>query len=184
MSLESNLIVNASFVLRYITVSPESSTNKKIKWTSSNEEVAKITSSGILIGVKRGNAKIKAESHNGKSSTINVVVMSDDDLLKNLSGAITRLQDIKNIKINEENITINEGLTKDLVVMSEEEEVSSELFKWTSDNGEIVRVDSKGKIIALKQGNAVITAKTENNKTATANKFKNIRQPLCIQFLR
>ncbi|WP_186320418.1 Ig-like domain-containing protein [Fictibacillus phosphorivorans] len=56
------------------TVSPSNTTNKNIKWKTSNTKVAKVDSKGKVTAVGAGTAKITATTSNGKTSsaTINV----------------------------------------------------------------------------------------------------------------
>ncbi len=41
------------------------------------------------------------------------------------------------------------------------------MFTWTSSNENVITVDEKGNIKALKEGNAVITVRSSNGKIAT-----------------
>ena len=140
-----------------VTISPDTAQNRKVKWTSSDESVAKVSSTGIVIGVKRGTARITAESHNGKKDSINVVVRDEDnDLLKKISGDVSQ---VLNVNVNKGVVNINEGMTRQLGISNNEK------VEWTSDSTDNVKVDSNGKVTAIKEGYANITAKYDNGKT-------------------
>ncbi|MGN1051176.1 MAG: Ig domain-containing protein, partial [Acutalibacteraceae bacterium] len=47
------------------TVIPSNATNKKVKWTSSNSSVARVTSTGKVIAKKKGTAYIKVTATDG-----------------------------------------------------------------------------------------------------------------------
>ncbi|GKU83830.1 Ig-like domain-containing protein [Niallia sp. NCCP-28] len=56
------------------TVSPSNTTNKTIKWKSSNANVAKVDSKGKVTAVGAGTAKITAKTVNGKTSSMAINV--------------------------------------------------------------------------------------------------------------
>ena len=167
---DNNLSVYVNDEIRLsASILPENATNKKIKWTSSDESIARVSSTGIVIGLKRGSVKITAESHNGKKDSVNLVVRSEsNDLLEGLAGAITEVKEIgSSIRMNETNITVNEGMSKQLVVFSGEEDIHPSLLTWSSNNANIVKVDSDGLITAISKGTATISANV-NGKEATS----------------
>ncbi|MDR0519509.1 MAG: Ig-like domain-containing protein, partial [Clostridiales Family XIII bacterium] len=49
------------------TVTPKNATNKKLKWTSSNKKVVKVSSKGKVTALKKGTAIITVKTHNGKT---------------------------------------------------------------------------------------------------------------------
>ncbi|MDR3277904.1 MAG: Ig-like domain-containing protein [Oscillospiraceae bacterium] len=56
------------------TVSPADADNKTVTWTSSNTSVATVSQSGVVTGVKIGNATITAKTANDKSAACAVTV--------------------------------------------------------------------------------------------------------------
>ncbi|MCI8403834.1 MAG: YHYH domain-containing protein [Clostridia bacterium] len=56
---------------------PENTTNKTVKWTVDNNEIATIDESGLLTGHKSGKAAVKASVSNEVYDTIEVKVLSD-----------------------------------------------------------------------------------------------------------
>ena len=56
------------------TVSPSNTTNKTVKWKSSDTKVAKIDSKGKVTAIGAGTAKITATTTNGKTSTATITV--------------------------------------------------------------------------------------------------------------
>lgn len=63
----------------YLTVLPANASNKKIKYESSDEEVATVDENGKVTAVSVGNAVIKASSVDGslKTATFNISVIKD-----------------------------------------------------------------------------------------------------------
>lgn len=62
-------------------VSPQDAVNKRVKWSSSNEKVAIVNSTGFVKGISPGTAEITAETLDGKYSAKCVVTVlpSDDE---------------------------------------------------------------------------------------------------------
>ncbi|GHI00015.1 Ig-like domain-containing protein [Neobacillus kokaensis] len=56
------------------TVSPSNTTNKTLKWKSSNTKVAKVDSKGKVTAVGAGTATITAATTNGKKATVKITV--------------------------------------------------------------------------------------------------------------
>lgn len=56
---------------------PENTTDKTIKWTVDNDEIAKIDESGLLTGLKSGTVLVKATAENGVYDEIEIKVSSD-----------------------------------------------------------------------------------------------------------
>ncbi|MFC9540802.1 Ig-like domain-containing protein [Lysinibacillus sp. NPDC056959] len=72
------------------TITPEDATNKAIKWTSSDPEIASVDNNGNVIGKKPGKVTITAETTDGSnlSATAEVTVKESD---VNANRAILRL---------------------------------------------------------------------------------------------
>lgn len=104
---------------------------KHAKWSSSKKAIARINSKGVVKAVAPGKAVITAKSGKGtKKYRIKVQL----------------------VQLDSSQITMRVGETKKLTAKNALGKVS-----WSSD-GEAVKVDSKGKITAVKAGKAVITA--------------------------
>ena len=54
------------------TITPENVTDRNITWSSSDEKIATISSSGEIIAKKAGQVEITATSSNGKTNTIKI----------------------------------------------------------------------------------------------------------------
>ncbi len=133
-------------------VSPSSASYKKISWKSSNTSVLTVNSSGKIKGIKNGSATITGTAADGskKKTTLNVKVYT---LAKSIS--ITA-EEGKNI--------MRKGKSIQLVATIMPDTTSDKTVKWVSNNTEVATVDKEGKVTAVSEGVAKITASTTNDK--------------------
>lgn len=71
------LMIGDSFSLT-ATISPSNASNKDVTWTSSNSNVATVSSYGFVYAKQVGTTTITAKSSNGKTATCKVTVVSED----------------------------------------------------------------------------------------------------------
>ena len=138
------------------TITPSNTTgDKTVKWSSSNEAVAAVDSNGKVTAKKAGTAVITATSSNGKTAGCTVTV-------KQKEIAIT------GISLNKSTTSITEGESETLTAtITPSNATGDKTVKWSSSNAEVAAVDSNGKVTAKKAGTAVITATSSNRKTAS-----------------
>jgi uncharacterized protein YjdB len=126
-------------------ITPEYAYNKNIAWTSSDENVATVSSNGIVTPIGEGTAVITAKTSNG--------TLSDE-----CSVTVAATEAVSEIKLDKTKITLPEiG-----AVCSLNTNVNSKLI-WTSDNTNVAEVID-GTVTAVNVGQATITAKTEDGK--------------------
>lgn len=137
------------------TIKPSNATNKKIKWESVNQNVAKVSSDGVITAVGSGSTTITATTLDGeKKSEINVVV--------------------SNVAIEVQSITLdrkNDTLTTDhgkftLVATIKPETATNQEIKWNSSNLSVASI-AGGEVTIHNEGETTITAATSNGKLAT-----------------
>ena len=125
------------------TVLPDDATDKAIEWTSSNEDVATVTSGGEVKAVGNGTATI----------TVTTV-----DQGKTASCAITVAQLVTEISLNKTAISLNEGQTESLVATISPTNANDKTLTWTSSDESVATVDQTGNVIAVSKGTATIRA--------------------------
>lgn len=79
-----------------VTVSPSDAEDKTIKWTSSDEEVARVDEEGVITAIGGGEATIKASSSNGVEDSLDISV-DGSKILMNLKASHHRENDDVNI---------------------------------------------------------------------------------------
>lgn len=84
-------------------------------------------------------------------------------------GESTETVTIERISLNKTELTLNVGGEETLTVALTPDNATNKTVAWSSSDPTIATVNSTGKITAVKEGAATITATTVNNKTATCN---------------
>lgn len=131
------------------TVKPSYADNKTITWTSSNEKVATVDKDGKVTAVANGTATITATSADGKHSataTITVKIAPEKLTLTAENKTLTKIGD-----------------TLQITAKVEPDNAYNKLI-WTSSDEKIATVDADGKVTAAGNGEAIITAITEDGK--------------------
>lgn len=130
-----------------ISYSPEGASAKKVTWESSNNDIATVSSNGVVKGITEGKAIVTATTDNGIKATVDVVVLP---LPTSVSLPYT--------------LTIYTGYSKTVTpsVLPANSETS---YTWKSSDSSIAKVSS-GKITGMRAGTTTITVTTENGKTA------------------
>lgn len=113
-------------------------TRQKVTWSSSKKSVATVNSKGQVVAKNKGSATILAKV---SKKTYKCVVKVETPKLSRTSLTLTEK---KSCAIKLTGITVK--------------------VTYSSSNPKIARVDSKGKITAVKKGTAVITAKANTKK--------------------
>lgn len=123
-------------------------------WTSSNEEVATVSQSGVVTAVGKGTATITAKAGNySDTTTVNVSVL------------------VNNVSFSKEKVALNTGdktsenLADLLVYDPEDSDIKNIEWSATSSDGAIT-VDQNGVVTAVKKGNGTVTV-TVDGKTAS-----------------
>lgn len=135
------------------TINPEDTTDDKtITWSSDDENVLFVDQNGQIRGIKEGTANVKAVV-GGKETTkqitvneihINSIAIDGDQEFEMIKNQTKNLS----VTINPENTTDDKGVV------------------WKTNNEEVARVDNDGKVTALKEGEATITATVGTNETS------------------
>ncbi len=149
-------IVEGSTYKLTATVLPENTTDSKnVSWSSSNSEVATVDANGTVTAKRAGTAVITATSTNGKTAGCTVTVSRKEI-------------PITEISLDKSSATLTEGETTTLTAtVLPENTTYGKSVKWSSSNVAVATVDLMGKVTAKSAGTAIITAISENGKTAS-----------------
>lgn len=125
-----------------------------VKWSSSNSSIASVGNDGTVIGVSNGTAVITATTQNGKTTKCNVKVQTSP----------------VSLSLNKAKTTLNMTGTKTTKLYPVYDPKTSNVntkLTWKSSDTSVATVDQDGNVTAKKNGTTVITATTQNNKSAT-----------------
>ena len=131
---------------------------KNIKYTSTDEEVAAVSSDGIVSAKKKGSTTIKVNNgYKTVTKKVNVVAASG-------------VNSVTGVKLNVTSLTINVNSSGSLSAIVSPSDATNKAVTWSSSNESVALVSSKGKVVGVGVGSAVITVTTQDgNKTAMAN---------------
>ncbi len=153
---ELSLFVDESATLT-ATVKPDDATDQSVSWKSSNEKVAKVSSSGEIQAIGVGKATITVTTMDGgKTASCSVEVKNRVE-----SITITAPNGEKEISI---------GSTLQLKVTVTPEGLSDTETEWKSSDTSIATVSADGLVTAKSKGTVTITVTVKNGsetKTAT-----------------
>jgi len=126
------------------TVYPSNVTNANVTWSSSDESVATVNSVGVVTGKHEGVAVITATAADGSGVQASCSITVDPLLVSAIS-------------LDKDSLQMTEGDAYLLTATISPADASNTSVTWSSDNPEIVSVNSEGLISALSAGSAVIT---------------------------
>lgn len=137
-----------------VTVSPKKESKKNITFSSSNKNIATVTQSGQIKGIKAGDAIIKVRLTNGKTYQCKVHV-------KNIA--------VKSVSITSDlsTSTLLEGDTIKVVATIFPSNATIKDITYKSNDSSIATVSDNGTITAIKAGDVSITAESHNGKKDT-----------------
>ena len=136
------------------TVSPNNATIKDITWSSEDESIATVSSTGVVTGVAAGTTTIWATSDydNTKkaSCTVTVTAASDTRTAVNLTG------------FSADKTTLVVGETTNTTVTNDQNGWTA-AYTYESDDTDVATVDANGVITAVAKGSATITCSLNVN---------------------
>lgn len=138
------------------TIEPSYATEKNVTWTSSNNEIATVSSNGLVKAISEGTAVITAKSGNVSA---------------NCTFKITKpIINASKITLNTTSLTLEIGTSQLLTAYVEPYNTTDPTVKWTSSNNDVATVTADGLVYAVGTGSAIITAQCGSVKaTCTVN---------------
>ena len=152
----ANLTVGETLQLR-ASVSPENTTNKDIRWTSTNTDIAVVSESGLVSAIKEGDVEIIASTTDGSnlSAICEISVNS-------------RFVSITQVVINPSTVRFAVGEIFNLEAQITPVDATNKNINWSSTNPSVVIVDSNGQLTARGIGTATIIASSQDGSGISA----------------
>lgn len=146
------LVKGENYTLHFSTL-PEDATNPGVSWVSGNEEVATVDADGKVTAVAVGTSVITAKPAvgyaDGVSAAITISVVEE--------LALTQSIEITNLP---EELVMMETQSVQLKTKTVPENPSFYLLSWKSSDEKVATVDENGRVLAVGEGKATITATT------------------------
>ena len=150
----ASLNVGSSITLT-ATVSPKNATNKGIIWSSSDSSVATVTTSGKVIAKGAGTATITATTKDGGKKATCTITVKEKEIIN-----------VSKIELSESELNLEVGDSRTITATVTPSNATYPDITWETSNKNVATV-SNGKITAVGPGTAIITASSNNGKSAT-----------------
>lgn len=135
-------------------VTPTKAANKQISWSTSNANVATVSSNGLITAVGIGSAIITVKTSDGNKTANYTVTVSGIDVQSLL------------LTINNDNIEV--GQTSQPTVLIQPTNATNRNLTWTSSNTSVATINpSTGLITAVATGTTIITVRSNNGKSVS-----------------
>ena len=147
---EKSVTIGETFTLTY-TITPSDATYQDVEWSSSDNNVATVSSEGEVTAVNEGECTIYVRTSNGCSAECKVMV---------------RIIEVDRIELDMNEKTLEEGEEFVLTATVYPDYATYKEVVWTSSDNNIATVDAMGQVYAVKVGECTISAVTSNGKSA------------------
>ena len=138
------------------TIIPENTTYKNLYWESANNNIVTVDN-GKVKAVGPGKTVVKVSTEKRKITKIINVTVKDPVI------------NIEEIKVSEANIEIEVGDTKKIEYEIKPSNATDKKVSFSTSDKNVVGFNQEGLLIGVSAGNATITLKSNNGKTATIN---------------
>lgn len=154
LELSSLVMQDGESITLAYTILPNNASDKTVSWTSSDESVASVTTSGQVSAVSIGSAIISVETNDGhKKAECKVTVKPID---------------VSSLTLNKTSITLFIGESEAITATITPSNATDKTITWTSSRPSVATVTNEGRITAVGVGTTAITAKA-GDKTATCS---------------
>lgn len=146
----AKVLVGSTLKLK-ATITPKNATIKKVKWSSSNNSIATVSSSGRVLGVSPGIVKIKAKATDGSGKSATCILTVQEPV------------EATGVTVENGSITVAKGKAVQSGIVAAPANTTTKI-KYYSDNKKVATVDKRGKIRTKRAGQATIYGETANGK--------------------
>ena len=137
------------------TLTPAYPTNNAISWSSSDTNIATVSSTGLVTGVAAGNTTITVTTQDGGKTAQSSIKVTP---FINVSGVAL-----------DSAFSIGLGISRNLIATVLPNNAVNKKVSWASSDTTVARINPSGLVTGLKLGTTNITVTTEDgSKTATS----------------
>lgn len=134
-------------------ISPTNATNKGVTWSSSNTNVASVSSSGVVVAKGEGTATITVKTDDGGYTAACTIRVSKP------SPSVVA---VTGVKLSAIGIELPVGGSKRLSATITPSNATNKGVTWSSDNASVAAVNASGLITAKGEGSATVTVRTDD----------------------
>ncbi len=131
-----------------VTLNPSDTTTETFTYTVDRPDVISVTQNGTALtvtAIKEGSARVTVSAD--KAQTDFAVTVAPGDTVP-----------VTGVTISDPSLSLTVGDSNRLTASVTPSDATNPAINWSSNNPDVVSVDSQGKVTAHKKGNAVITA--------------------------
>jgi len=145
-------IINGGTYQIKATITPNDATNKSLSYTSNNESIATVSSTGLITGISGGETIITVSTTDGSniSKSIDVIVR----------------EQIESVTLSETNIEINKGQSKIVTATITPSNAFNKTLRWESEDDSIATVNN-GVITGINVGTTKVIVSTTDGSNIT-----------------
>lgn len=129
-------------------VQPSDAFDKRLKWSSNNEEVATVDENGGVYAHKSGKAIITATTYDGSVSNSCEIIVAEPVTGISIEPSEIELKDL--------------GTTVQLSAIIQPENATNKNVTWRSSNENVCIISTDGKVLSTGYGKTVVLATTED----------------------
>lgn len=143
-------------------VSPEDASIKDVTWSSENEKIATVDENGVVTGVSKGTATIRATAADGtkRYGTVSVRVY----------------QQPESITLREGDVTVAVGSYRTLRATVMPNNTNDKTVTWISSDESVAKVNSSGRVTPVAPGTCTITCQSATFPTVFTSATVNVVQ--------
>lgn len=142
----TNIVIDNDLQL-YALIKPDNATTQTLVWTSSNDTIATVDSTGLVIAKQIGNVTITASTTDGSNISATCFVTIQPQL-------------VETIELSQQEDSLMENMRLELSVIIGPENATNKTVLWASSDEHVATVDADGVVVALNEGQTTITATT------------------------
>ena len=136
------------------TLTPTTASNTAIEWSSSNTNVAKVSSKGVVTAKGKGTCTITCKATDGYGAMA--------------TCSVTVKQQVTSITLSDATISLYAGKTKSLTATITPQNANEKAIVWYSSDTNVATVDKNGVVTGVGGGTATIIATATDGMRACA----------------
>ena len=143
-------------------ITPDDATDKSVTWKSSDEQVCTVSETGLVTAT-------------GVGTTMVTVMTADGGLTA--TCVVKVIQHVVDLSLNKTTLSLNVGESEKLQAIISPSNADNKNVTWISADENLATVDTEGNVTAIKAGDVIVTATSEDNAEAKATCKVTIIQP-------